>query len=447
MTHYNDLASKSTLLVDFETGLSRTDITFERALAAIRSEPLRAIKIFISTMRGRKNLEATLQRFDIKTNSYSAFPEIIASIQQARLNHRSVLLVSESPDSIANIKQFKELFSEIINKEDALERFIDTPYELITGFSTKDSLRKHANWVAHPKQRSGRETTISFIRSLRPHQWSKNLLIFMPLLASHSYIGIGSVFFAFITFCLTASSVYIFNDLLDLDADRAHARKRNRPFASGELPIGAGLLVSLFGVLIAFSLAALSLPFEFFTTLLFYYLVTMAYSLKLKRLLVIDVITLAGLYTLRIIAGAEAGSIELTPWMLAFSMFLFLSLASLKRYAELVDLLKSGARESAGRAYVTDDLPVVLGMALASGYSSVLVLALYISSSQVIELYESPAVLWMMCPVLLFWISRMVMVTHRGRMLDDPIVYAAKDRTSQVSILLCVVFVIWAAFV
>lgn len=283
-----------------------------------------------------------------------------------------------------------------------------------------------------------------WLRALRPHQWSKNLLIFLPIVSAHDISAAGAALAAFVAFSLTASSVYVINDLVDLQADRAHPRKRNRPFASGGLPVAQGLVMAPLLIALALALALAFTPPAFIAALAAYYVATFAYSLWLKRMLIIDVLTLAALYTARIIAGAIATDMWLSPWMLGFSMFLFLSLAAVKRQAELTDQLRGGRQRSIGRAYETDDLPVLRGIALSAGYAAVLVFALYISSPGIKALYDDPRYLWLICPLLLYWISRMVMMTHRGFMTDDPIVYAASDRVSQVVILLCVA-IAWAA--
>ncbi len=278
---------------------------------------------------------------------------------------------------------------------------------------------------------------------MRPHQWLKNLLVFLPLLAAHEPGAFGAALLAFVVFSMTASSVYLINDLLDLAADRAHPRKRLRPFAAGTIPIarGAALAPALAGT--ALLLALLFLPSRFLAVLALYYVSTFAYSLVLKRQLIVDVWMLGALYTLRVLGGGEATGIPLTFWILGFSMFLFLALAAVKRQAELTDLVRSG-REGAGRAYQPDDLPILQGIALAAGYAAVIVLALYINSPGVVELYERPRLLWYVCPLLLYWISMMVMVTHRGRMTDDPIVFAVRDPASLVVLALTVMIVLVA---
>jgi 4-hydroxybenzoate polyprenyltransferase len=396
-------------------------------------------------LRGQRALSKALEGLDARIRSIAAEPGVLEQVSAARSEGRRTLLVTDDPEALLDIRDLEGLFDNVMTTGDALALTAGTGYELIAGPDADPFLREGASQFITPERQPAAAQGATYLKSLRPHQWSKNILVFMPLLASHSLEGAGPVLVAFLAFCLTASSVYILNDLMDLDADRAHARKRNRPLASGALPIGSSLLLSGVLLIAALLLSALFTPPQFLAVLLLYYAITFAYSLSLKRLLVIDVLTLAALYTLRIIGGAEAAALEITEWLLAFSMFLFLSLAAVKRQAELIDQLHSGEKTTAGRAYVVEDLPVLRGMALAGGYAAVLVLALYISSSEVIQLYESPSVLWLLCPVLLYWVSRMVMITHRAQIKDDPIVFAATDRMSQVSVLLCMVFVVWAA--
>ncbi len=269
-----------------------------------------------------------------------------------------------------------------------------------------------------------------YLKAVRPHQWSKNVLVFIPAVAAHSFDRWPQALAAFAAFCLVASSVYLINDLLDLEADRAHARKRSRPFASGAVPLAYGVVMAPGLVLAALLIALLFAPPLFIGVLALYYVCTFAYSLVLKRKLIVDVCTLAGLYSLRLLAGATATSVALSPWILAFSMFLFLALAAVKRQAELQDQVRSEKNAIIGRAYSVDDLPVIRGIALSAGNAAVLVFALYINSDTVKSLYARPEALWLICPLLLYWASRMVMVTHRGWMEDDPIVFAVRDKIS-----------------
>lgn len=270
-----------------------------------------------------------------------------------------------------------------------------------------------------------------YVRVLRPHQWLKNGLVFLPLLAAQSFTAdrLSNALLAFVAFSLIASSVYVLNDLVDIQADRAHPRKRNRPFAAGTIPTSQGPVLLLLPLLVGAAISA-SLGTQFFLVLSGYYLMTLAYSFVLKRRIVIDICVLAGLYTFRIIAGGAATSIPLSVWLLAFSVFFFLSLAAVKRQAELVDGVAGSKLTAHGRGYTTDDLPIVASMAISSGYVSVLVMALYLNSPAVSALYATPALLWGICLILLYWISRIVMVTHRGRMHDDPVVFAVRDPDS-----------------
>jgi 4-hydroxybenzoate polyprenyltransferase len=273
----------------------------------------------------------------------------------------------------------------------------------------------------------------AYLRALRPHQWLKNLLVFVPIAAAHRFGEPGlleQAVLAFAAFSLCASSVYLLNDLIDLPADRAHARKRNRPFASGAASVKAGLM--LVPILLVLSAGiAMSLSLAFVAVLAVYYVLTLAYSLWLKGKVMVDVLLLAALYTMRILGGAAAVSIVPSFWLLAFSMFVFLSLAMVKRYAELFDLQKSGSDSAEGRGYQVVDLVTLHSLGAAAGYCAVLVLALYINSDDVRVHYAHPEAIWLLCPLFMYWISRMWLWAGRGLMHDDPLVTALKDRVSR----------------
>jgi 4-hydroxybenzoate polyprenyltransferase len=269
-------------------------------------------------------------------------------------------------------------------------------------------------------------------RALRLHQWLKNLLVFVPLLAAHQLHDsqlLQTLVLAFLAFGLCASSVYIANDLLDLDSDRQHPRKRFRSFASGALPLSAGVLLAPFLLTMSLLIAAL-VGKQFLFLLFLYFLLTCVYSLWLKRLVLIDCLLLAGLYTLRIIAGAAAVAIALSFWLLAFSIFIFFSLAFVKRYAELRAHASKGSEQAQGRGYQVSDGPLLQTMGVASGYASVLVLALYLHGETVTTLYSNPEMIWIAVPLLLLWISWVWLKAHRGEMHDDPVVFAVRDPMS-----------------
>jgi 4-hydroxybenzoate polyprenyltransferase len=280
-------------------------------------------------------------------------------------------------------------------------------------------------------------------RLLRPHQWAKNLLVFFPLLTAHRLLGheIRPALLAFAALCAVASAGYIVNDLADVEADRAHRTKSRRPLASGSISSGVALAIAT-ALLVAGLVTALQLPPAFQVVLAIYVGLTTTYTFVLKRYAVIDVLTLAGLYTIRLFAGGEATGVPLSNWFLAFSMFLFFSLALVKRVGELqtVPAPAAGAR----REYRQDDLAVLGRMGLSAGYLSVLVLALYINSNDVVRFYRHAERLWFLCGLLLFWVSRMWLITERGEMHDDPVVFALTDRASYLLGGLSVLVLYWA---
>ncbi len=276
---------------------------------------------------------------------------------------------------------------------------------------------------------------LAAVHAIRVHQWVKNLLLFVPVILDHKLLhgetmakaGIG-----FIAFCCAASGGYILNDILDLEADRRHATKRHRPFASGALPPALGLALVPILIVAAVLISWALLPLRFVALLVLYLVLSTAYSIYLKRIAVLDVLLLAGLYTLRVLAGVAAAHVRFSTWLLAFSMFLFLSLAFLKRYAEISGLQPDAADQVRRRGYLRGDREWLGSMGSSSGYLSVLVLALYINSEQVVALYRTPLLLWLVCPLLLLWIGRMWLRAYRGQIHEDPIVATVRDPLSYV---------------
>ena len=273
----------------------------------------------------------------------------------------------------------------------------------------------------------------AYLRALRPQQWIKNALLFVPVLLAHDVLDASRllhVVLGFVAFCLVASAGYVLNDLTDREADRLHPRKRHRPFASGELSVRQGvvlcaaLLAGAFGISTQVGPSFLSLP-------ALYLVLQVAYSLWLKELLFIDVLILAALYSLRVFAGAVAAQVEISQWLLGFSLFIFLSLAFVKRFCELRQLgAHSPDAALARRSYRQEDLALIQTLGSSAGYISVLVLALYISSSDVVRLYATPQLLWIVCPVMLYWLTRIWFLAGRGELPDDPVLFAATDPQS-----------------
>jgi 4-hydroxybenzoate polyprenyltransferase len=281
-------------------------------------------------------------------------------------------------------------------------------------------------------------------REMRPHQWIKNLLVFVPLITSHQVSHLDLLLkaaAAFVAFCLVASSVYVLNDLFDLQSDRAHASKCKRPFASGDLALpwaavlGPGLLFAGFGVTAWLAPSALMV-------LAAYFALTLLYSYWLKRKLLLDVFALAALYTFRMLMGSAAYHVELSVWLLSFSMFLFLSLGFAKRSAELQNTVS--APLNSRRAYTPADLPQVNIFGVAAGFASSLVLTLYMNSDNMRALYRNPNLLWLLFPLMLYWVSRIWILTSRGQMDEDPVLFAVRDRTT-ILVGVAAMVVLWMA--
>lgn len=456
------------LCVDLDGTLVRTDMLHEAILDVAKQQPLSLLKAFgmrNHTKAGIKYRIGELARLDVSNLPYQA--QIIELITEARSNGRPIVLATAAAPQIAKaVADHLAVFDEVLCSDDnhnlsgqnkaerLVERFGERGFDYI-GNHYDDlavwRVARHVVVVSNDNQlfdiasRHGQTTyrvthakggILPLIKSLRPHQWLKNLLIFLPLVAAHQFADLSLVlnaFLAAIAFSLTASSVYIANDLFDLKDDRTHKRKRNRPFASGEASIVSG--VALFPALLAAAAGiALLLPPLFLLTLIAYMVFTTAYSFRLKRQVIFDVILLAGLYTMRVLAGSAATLIAPSFWLLAFSMFIFFSLALVKRYTEL---LGSPITSTAlpGRGYMAADMGVLMSLGTSSGLVSVLILALYIASPQVVATYQEPIWLWLVLPAILYWMSRLWMKTHRGEVHDDPVLFAMRDRQSIIIVL------------
>lgn len=468
------------LVVDLDGTLLRSDLLLETGMAFVRSHPFQLHKPLVWLSKGKIALKEGLAKsVDIDVSVLPYDPQVIDLIKAERLKGRQIVLATASHETLATrVAMHLQLFDQVLatdatrnltahRKRDVLvEHFGQAGFDYM-GNSMDDicvwqAARKA--YVVNPdsgverraQEHGNVEQVIAckaggsrdWLKALRVHQWMKNALIFVPLLAAHQLLNpalLLQCILAFVLFGLCASSVYLLNDLLDLADDRHHSSKRHRPFAAGRLSIRAGLLAFPLLLVGAFIGAIWLLPWTFTGVLLGYYILTLAYSLYLKRQMAVDVMALAMLYTVRIIAGAAACGLALTFWVLAFSMFIFLSLALVKRYSELHEARKKGRTgKTRGRGYYPADLEMISSLGASSGYLAVMVLALYIHDKATEALYAFPQVIWLACPLLLFWITRVWMLTHRGEMHDDPVVFAIRDRTSLlVGALFCLVF--WVA--
>ena len=288
---------------------------------------------------------------------------------------------------------------------------------------------------------------LSYVTALRPYQWVKNLLLFFPAVVSiqpFSTDMFKTLCISFIAFCLVASSGYLFNDLLDLEADRKHPEKKARPLAAGQISVLYSKVFILVLLVIAFSIALLFVNIKFFLILSVYCLLTAIYSLFLKRKIIVDILALSILYTLRVVAGGFAVDLPLSVWLLAFSMFIFLSLASVKRLAELIENASIGLKNLVGRSYEISDIAIIGGVSLVSGYISVLVVIFHIFTEATQEYYSQPEILLGACPIIVYWITRMILLAHRGQMHHDPILFSFRDNPSRLSAVLIILITIVA---
>lgn len=453
------------LVVDLDGTLINTDMLHETALNAVRHRPFDIFFYPFWLLKGKAVLKSKLAcRSDVDPKTLPYNNNLLMWLQQQKAEGRKLILCTATDNAVAtSIGNHLEMFDEVIASDGALNLAGKNKAELLesrfgrNGFdyagnsnvdlsvwvyarravvvNASDGVLKKARKICEVEQVFPKDPAglFEWRRSLRIHQWLKNLLLFVPILAAHQLsnpMTLVTLILAFFSFSLCASAVYIANDLLDLASDRQHPRKCTRPFAAGRIPIHLGVVVAPLLLLISLGLA-LFVGKNFILWLVFYFILTCLYSLGLKRVILIDCLILAMLYTLRIVAGAAAVDNKLSFWLLAFSVFLFLSLAFVKRYAELEVQLLSGKVKVHGRGYFTTDAPLIQSLGITSGYASVLVLALYLNSDVVVKLYKIPEFVWGAVPIMLFWISWMWMHAHRGNMHDDPLVFAVKDRASQ----------------
>ncbi|HMN97139.1 MAG TPA: UbiA family prenyltransferase [Phycisphaerales bacterium] len=458
------------LYVDLDGTLISSDTLWELFVVACRRRPLRTpVTCVTGLLRGRAALKQDLGRLaSLRPEALPYRSEVVEFLQAQRHAGRRIVLATAADRSIAEgVAGHLRLFDDVL-ASDGL-RNLKGPEKLraireqvgAAGFDyIGDSAADEPIWeaathsfrVGPPRPDDHRFARVfaeprsakAILRLLRPHQWVKNLLVFVPLLLAHAWhdpAKLLATLLAFAAISACASGVYVVNDLTDLESDRAHRSKRRRPIAAGAVAIPAAIAVAAGCFALSLGLALL-VNWPFVGVLAAYFAVTTLYSLRLKRRMLLDVIVLASLYTVRVIAGGVAAEVEVSPWLLAFSMFLFFSLALAKRYAELAQHPPEPGTKVAGRGYVAGDLQTVGEFGVASGLLSVLVLSLYVSeSATAAALYPSRALLWMLCPLLLYWIARLWFITRRGGMHEDPILFAIKDRASWLVALIAVALV------
>lgn len=447
------------LCVDLDGTLVKLDTLHQALFLLLRREPSSFFKVPGWIMKGKAHLkDQVMQRVELDASVLPYNTELLEWLKKEHARGRKLILATASNYRTANaVAEHLGIFDEVLasngetnlrhnRKLEAIkEKFPSFGYagndkadfpiwdeadEVILANPSNDAKKGYAVKADHIFMEQPK-CYHCFVKAMRPQQWLKNVLIFTPMLLAHRFTDLTAIIqtlIAFFAFSLAASSIYVLNDLFDLSADQHHPRKRKRPFASGDLPICAGAVMTPFLVLASLGLCAF-LPLNFLFVLIAYYIITTIYSWRLKQIPVADVLTLAVLYSWRIVAGSVATETPASGWFIEFAIFLFLSLAIIKRVSELKEIEDAGndVDEHRERGYKVDDLPLLVGFGAAAGYISVLVFTMYLGSEKVVELYTYPRLLWIFCPLLLYWITRIWHLAWRGEIDDDPLAFAAKD--------------------
>jgi 4-hydroxybenzoate polyprenyltransferase len=454
------------LCVDLDGTLIRSNVLWECVLVLLKSRPITLFQLPFWLLLGRAGLKRQLAaRVDLDPARLPYRQQVLDILRQEKTAGRRIALTTAADRKLAEaISSYLGLFDEVhasdgqvnlkgANKADFLsEHFAETGFEYM-GDSVADLevwRNARAGYVVGTEARAAQAATVTtvkvtileprasfqtsfrtWINALRGHHWAKNLLLFLPLALSHN-LSVGPVvntIVGFVIYGFCASGLYILNDLLDLHSDREHPWKKARPFAAGDISIPGGLLASLALLSSALGLGFL-LDTQFGLVLLGYSALTMLYSLYLKKIALLDVFVLSSFYSCRILAGAVISGTQLSQWFLAFAMFFFLSLAMAKRYSELIhasDLVKT---DNSGRGYHTGDRELLLALGVGSSFSAVVIFSLYVHSPEVRLLYSSPECLFLLCPIVLYWLSRTWLLAHRGELKEDPVTLAIRDPVS-----------------
>ena len=453
------------LCVDLDGTLVKSDTLVDSLLVLIRTHPARLIGLPSSLLNGKAAFKAYVTdsvSLDVAHLPYNR--PLLHFLQHEHLKGRQIFLATGADLRLAErVAAHLAIFTGVLGSDGATNltgskklaalrsRLGAKPFDYIGNDTPDLPLLAQAGqaMVANPSLslRMGlrsqhiqpsrefietRHPLKLFLKATRLHQWSKNLLIFVPLLCSHA-LSTGKLLIAlaaFFCFSLTASSAYIVNDLLDIEADRRHPRKRLRPFASGDLSAFAGISIAATFLIIGL-VGGRFVSAGFYVWLLAYLATTLLYSSYLKRIALVDVLTLSGLYILRLLAGGAATQTPISHWLAGFSMFLFLSLAIVKRFAELENLRASSSTPRNGRGYVLADMAQMRSFGNSSGMAAVVVFAIYISGADVAKLYHHPKLLWLIVPCMILWINRVWLLASRGQLDEDPVAFALTDRMSQ----------------
>lgn len=467
------------LVCDLDETLVKTDCFYEAMALLIKTNPLYLLYFPIWLSKGLPNFKnQVFSRVSLDIANLPYNHEVINFIKNEKAKGRQIVLATATPEYIAiEVNDYLGLFDLVLGTNEKInlkshnktkklnELFGEKGYDYIG-----DSLADINVWKSADKAYLVAKTNYSknkildkvqvekiifeydnfapfIIKEIRVYQWIKNILLFIPLLLAHKFIDSKSLLdllIAFFSFNFIASSVYILNDMSDLKSDRLHRSKKYRPFAAGHLRLQyAFILVPLLIFLSLFSALTL-LNIKFLFVLLFYFVVTSLYSVILKRIPIIDILVLASLYAIRIIAGSVVAEVYLSPWLLGFTLFFFLSLAIVKRFTELNYLLSENIEKTHGRGYEIRDISMLRVMGITSGFLSIMVLVLYLNSEEVRALYTHPSYLWGVAPLLLYWLMNMWFIAERGNLNDDPVVFAAKNISSYLVMILIAIIMFLA---
>jgi 4-hydroxybenzoate polyprenyltransferase len=470
--------SQPTLYVDLDGTVIKTDLLFESILLLLKKNIFQTLLIPIWLLKGRANLKHQLsKRVHIPVELLPLNTEFHDYLKEEVERGRNIVLISASSQlPVRQVSDHLGLFIDAMGSDEdhnlksknKVTRILqldpaggfayagNSKADIAVWSEASEVILVNCKRSLAKNLQHGREsiqhfdapqsTLKKFWQAIRPHQWLKNALIFLPLILSHQLNQPNLLLqacVAFLSFSCVASSVYLLNDMLDLNSDRQHQSKSRRPFASGELSLVYGYLGAPLLLILGF-LIALWLPTEFVFVLLTYWLMTTLYSLLLKSLFLIDVLTLASLYTWRIIAGSAAISVVTTYYLLAFSFFLFLGLAMVKRYTEFLNLQNQGKSTIEGRGYGVENLQTLATIGGGSSLIAVAVFAFYINAPATTELYSSPLLLWAICPLLLYLLWRIWALARRAELDEDPVLFALTDRRSQLTAAFCGL-IIWLA--
>lgn len=465
----------SVLVVDLDHTLIKTDLLDEAIIGYLKQSPLGFWMVLKQVIHGKHQLKGFLaERVTIRPDLLPYNQKVLSKIEEAKSAGEQVILASASPEAYVrqvaeHLNIFDAWFSTKEKNLKGLEKlrvlrsafpnasfryFGDSSADIpiwkelgrahVVNGSKLTSLRLGSHKIPVETIDSSRKLTPKVIfKGLRVHQWAKNSLVFIPFLLAHRFelsTAIAALL-AFVSFSLAASCIYVLNDILDLEADRSHPTKRLRPFASGAMSLRSGFLM-MAGLLLLLVGTLPFLSWEFAACIIGYIVMNLLYSFRFKKVHSLDVILLASMYTIRIVAGGVATGIEVSQWLLGFSTFLFFGLAALKRYVEVAKLKSN--QGAAGRGYLAEDRLMLGALGVGSSLLSCLVLALYFNSSAVLQLYSKPHILWVILPIQLYWTSHLWLMAGRGKVDADPVLYTLKDKRSYL-IGLFVLLALWLA--